>query len=287
MTRLLNLGCGTRLHAGWTNVDFVARAPGVLAHDLRSGVPFPPETFDAVYHSHVLEHFPRTAARAFLSECRRVLRAGGVLRVVVPDLEEIARTYLAALERAASGDEGWAANYDYVLLELYDQAVRDRPGGEMGDYWRREEIPNLAFVEERGGVEARDAISAARASIEAARAAPSGDGDAGSRTLAGLPRRAYRRLRREGFGREPLLRLILGADYDSLAVGRFRRRGEPHLWMYDRYSLVRLLTELGFRDAHATAAAESLVPGWADFNLDTEPDGTAYKPYSLYVEARK
>jgi SAM-dependent methyltransferase len=280
MKSFLNLGCGTRLDAGWTNVDFVACAPGVAAHDLRRGVPFPDETFEVVYHSHVLEHFPRTAARAFLRECRRVLKTGGVLRIVVPDLEEIARTYLDALERAAAGDARWADNYEYVLLELYDQAVRDRPGGELGDYWRQTEIPNLEFVEERGGVEART-------SIDAARRAANGANDTGSRSLAGLPRRVYRRLRGEGFGREPLLRLILGADYESLKVGRFRRRGEPHLWMYDRYSLVRLLSELGFRDARAVAATESQIPGWTQFNLDTEPDGTIYKPYSLYVEARK
>jgi len=34
-------------------------------------------------------------------------------------------------------------------------------------------------------------------------------------------------------------------------------------------------------------SAESYIPDWASFNLDTEPDGTVYKPDSLYIEAIK
>ena len=34
-------------------------------------------------------------------------------------------------------------------------------------------------------------------------------------------------------------------------------------------------------------ASESLIPGWTKFNLDTEADGTVYKPDSMYMEAVK
>jgi len=278
MKSYLNLGCGTRLHPGWTNLDFEAAAPGVVAHDLRRGIPYPDDTFEAVYHSHVLEHFPRDGARRLLEECRRVLRPGGVLRVVVPDLEDLAAAYLEALGRAAAGEEGWGDNYEYVMLELYDQTVRERPGGEMGDYLRRAELPNRGFVLDRGGVDALGIMEAARGGA--------GGGPARG-SLGGLPRRALGRLRRRGFGREALLRFILGEDYEALLVGRFRRRGEPHLWMYDRYSLPKLLGEVGFRSPGLFGPAESRVPGWAAFGLDTEPDGTVYKPHSLYVEALK
>ncbi|MEM9703666.1 MAG: class I SAM-dependent methyltransferase, partial [Planctomycetota bacterium] len=64
----------------------VRTTPGVLAHDLRDPLPFEDGAYDFVYHSHVLEHFRPADVPAFLSECRRVLRPGGVLRVVVPDL---------------------------------------------------------------------------------------------------------------------------------------------------------------------------------------------------------
>jgi hypothetical protein len=34
-------------------------------------------------------------------------------------------------------------------------------------------------------------------------------------------------------------------------------------------------------------ADESYITNWTSFNLDTEPDGSIYKPDSLYMEAVK
>jgi len=79
----LNLGCGRRIHADWQNVDFRETARGVRAHDLRKGIPYSGATFDVVYHSHLLEHFAKESAQIFLRECFRVLKSGGVMRVVV------------------------------------------------------------------------------------------------------------------------------------------------------------------------------------------------------------
>jgi predicted SAM-dependent methyltransferase len=284
MPKLLNLGCGPRFSSdpAWTNIDFQSRDSHVIAHDLKRGIPFGDNTFDVVYHSHVLEHFFRKDALRFLRECRRVLKKGGVLRVVVPDLEGVVKTYLHALDLASQDDERWKQNYEYVMLELYDQAVRERPGGEMGDYLKHEQIPNLEFVLEQGGVDAQIIMDEAR------RAADHSNPGAGNQSVLGqLPRRVYRYLRRTGFGREALLRLILGQEYGVLQLGRFRRRGEPHLWMYDRYSLLKLLRDSGFSSPQLFGAAESQVTNWTDFDLDTEPDGAVYKPYSLYAEARK
>ncbi|HEY9706602.1 MAG TPA: methyltransferase domain-containing protein, partial [Oculatellaceae cyanobacterium] len=157
----LNLGCGRRFHPAWTNVDFVSTGEGVIAHNLTNGIPFPDASFDVVYHSHVLEHFPKTEAEVFLRECYRVLRPQGVLRVVVPDLEQIARTYLIALEQASSGSQEWASNYEWILLEMYDQTQRNHSGGEMAAYLFKENIPNQEFVLKRYGIEAKNLIEAA------------------------------------------------------------------------------------------------------------------------------
>src|ERR1700680_660258 len=117
----LNLGCGPNAPVGWVNVDgswnawfsnhqflrTALRVVGVidanhgaqwkarpLVHDLTKPLPFEENTFSCVYASHILEHLYLADAQTLLSECRRVLRPGGVIRLVVPDLRSIAATYL-------------------------------------------------------------------------------------------------------------------------------------------------------------------------------------------------
>ena len=158
----LNLGCGRHFHAAWTNVDLAASAPGVLQHDLLKPLPFPKASFAVVYHSHVLEHLPRGKAPEFLAECHRVLQAGGTLRAVVPDLETIARLYLESLTRAAAGDAVARDRHEWMTIELLDQLTRDRSGGEMLRYWRRDPMPAGDFVLERLGAEARDSVAKMR-----------------------------------------------------------------------------------------------------------------------------
>jgi len=48
----------------------------------------------ASYLSHVLEHFSKDRGRRLLSDCYRVLRKQGVLRVVVPDLRKTVADYV-------------------------------------------------------------------------------------------------------------------------------------------------------------------------------------------------
>lgn len=43
---MLNLGCGSRFSVGWTNVNFTATGPDVIAANLGLGIPFPNNSFD-------------------------------------------------------------------------------------------------------------------------------------------------------------------------------------------------------------------------------------------------
>ena len=128
----LNVGCGDKFHPSWTNIDMRSGSPHVQAHDLRNGIPFPQNTFDVIYHSQVLEHFQPSKASDFIRECFRALRPGGIIRTVVPDLENIAKEYLRLLQANIDTPNPLIeANYDWILLELYDQSVRNKSGGEM------------------------------------------------------------------------------------------------------------------------------------------------------------
>lgn len=90
MKALLNLGCGSRFLENWTNLDFISNDPALLAHNLLQPIPFHENSFDVVYRSHLSEHFTKSDAEIFIGECYKVLRPGGVIRIVVPDLEPIA-----------------------------------------------------------------------------------------------------------------------------------------------------------------------------------------------------
>src|SRR5713101_878977 len=123
--RILNLGCGSKASSSpdivnidwsialrlrrnrllrplvplWATGDrlqrFNALPSNIICHNLAHGIPFLTESVDAVYHSHFLEHLDRGAARQFLLEVKRVLRPGGIQRIVVPDLEKLCRAYVA------------------------------------------------------------------------------------------------------------------------------------------------------------------------------------------------
>lgn len=277
--RALNLGCGLRFHPDWENVDFVPAHASVKACDLRAGVPYPEGSFDVVYHSHVLEHFSKKAAPHFLGECFRVLKPGGVLRVAVPDLEGIARCYLRALENAAQDITGSDSNHEWMVLEMYDQTVRDVSGGECAAYFQRKPFPNWEFVALRVGSYA-DLLR---------QAVQNGPSSPGNRNIGEPPRNWSYIARNPGkVIRNKLLRGLLGAeDWECLQIGRFRNGGEIHKWMYDSHSLACLLRAVGFTGPKRRTASESGIPDRPSFRLDCEADGKPYKADSLYMEAIK
>jgi hypothetical protein len=83
-----------------------------------------------------------------------------------------------------------------------------------------------------------------------------------------------------------MLKLLLGAhDRRALRIGQFRLAGEVHQWMYDRYSLAKLMSDVGFKNPLAQTATSSRIAGWTAFNLDTQSDGAVVKPDSMYMEA--
>ncbi|HET9074374.1 MAG TPA: methyltransferase domain-containing protein [Solirubrobacteraceae bacterium] len=120
----LHLGAFDQVVDGWINTDVtphlvLARIPGAgallhrvgrlsseryaayrdgrfarLRHlDLTRRLPFPDGVLAAVYSSHTFEHLQRDAAERAIAECHRVLRPGGVLRLAVPNLDNIVAHY--------------------------------------------------------------------------------------------------------------------------------------------------------------------------------------------------
>ena len=129
--KLLNVGCGYNYHPDWINLDLY-QSKFVQYYDIRNRLPFSDNSVDVVYHSHVLEHLGKSEGQKFIAECLRVLRSGGIIRIAIPDLEQICREYLINLEKGfASNDQKILLNYKWNKIEFLDQIVRQQSGGEM------------------------------------------------------------------------------------------------------------------------------------------------------------
>ncbi len=87
----LHIGCGKGLLEGWVNLDV---HPAPLSVNVMWGLPFVDRSVKYVFVSHLLEHlfFPRDVM-PFLAELRRVLVPGGIVRLVVPDVEQCIEAY--------------------------------------------------------------------------------------------------------------------------------------------------------------------------------------------------
>ena len=83
----LNLGCGRNIMPGWINADLVAQSPDVFIMDASRHFPFPDNSFDYVFSEHMFEHLDLSGQQNMLSECHRILRPDGVLRIAIPHFD--------------------------------------------------------------------------------------------------------------------------------------------------------------------------------------------------------
>ena len=277
--KYLNLGCGYHFNSQWVNIDFSKTGEGVIGHNLLKGIPFADNTFEVVYHSHVLEHFQKDDAKKFIDECYRVLKPGGIIRVVIPDLEQIAIHYIRLLNEGKKVPENDSIrdDYDWIMIEMFDQTIRNTGGGDMLKFLSKEELNNEDFIYRRIGHEGKMIR----------------EGITNSRILdpqkVSFARSVYRKVRpllRPGYLKNAFFKFLAPRDYKLLELGRFRAGGEIHQWMYDIYSIGNLLKDAGFTGIQKRAYNESLVKEWITFGLD-QVNNQVRKPDSLFVEAVK
>ncbi|MEQ1905205.1 MAG: methyltransferase domain-containing protein [Pirellulaceae bacterium] len=266
----LNIGCGRRFHEDWVNIDLRSQHKQVIECDVTQGLPFSADIFEAVYHSHVLEHLVPDEGKKLVKECFRVLQPGGILRIVIPDLERIARLYLQSHRSAWDGNEAAIARYTWIKLEMLDQMVRQQSGGMMGQYMAALDRQREYFVRSRIGAELDYCRAPKELTTEVA-------------TKKNPPTTLSWR---ERFCRK-LIRILLGAKFlTAFNEALFRKDGEIHRWMYDRFSLRQLCADVGFVDFRCCSASESSIENFVEYRLDSEND-RVFKPDSLFVECRK
>lgn len=94
---LVNIGAGDTGLDGWVNMD-AFKCTGVnCLWDPRQAMPFDDNSVRGIFSEHFFEHIHYTEeAPAFLQECHRVLKPGGIVRIIVPDAGRYLKAYAAA-----------------------------------------------------------------------------------------------------------------------------------------------------------------------------------------------
>lgn len=76
---------------GWITIDKDQRSD--LCMDLTDPIPFPDNSVDHIYSSHLLEHFYFLDMYKLLRECLRVLKPEGIFEAAVPDMRPYIEAY--------------------------------------------------------------------------------------------------------------------------------------------------------------------------------------------------
>ena len=154
----------------WNNLVFAALPGPPLANtryvDLSTApLGFADKTFDAVYAYHVFEHLTPSHGQRCAQQIFSALKAGGIFRISVPDLEDACRHYLDTLR--AAGDDATPQNlvrYRWAVMAIFEQMVRERSGGLMREAIEQREYDEAQLCDLFGDM-LRPAVERARSAV--------------------------------------------------------------------------------------------------------------------------
>jgi hypothetical protein len=214
------------------------------------------------------------------TECKRVLKPGGIIRIAIPDLEKICQDYLLSLQQVDQNIEHAELNALWMRMELFDQMTRKVSGGKMLQFLQSNP-DNKEFLIKRCGKGALPSLLPNKEEINS------------SSLEKVLPfhlklKQLMKKISDPSWLKEMLIRTLVNkSDYEAFQLGRFQQSGELHKHMYDRISMKELLQKIGFVKYTIQSHLSSLFPQWKEFYLDNNSAGEARKPDSLFLEAIK
>jgi predicted SAM-dependent methyltransferase len=109
----VNVGCGNEPFPGWINLDLDPATRADIQWDVTDGLPFPDESCAFVYSEHFLEHIPVQQGVWFLTECRRSLQPGGIVRIGMPCVHDVVRQYYENIW----ANQPWLKKYGYSWIK--------------------------------------------------------------------------------------------------------------------------------------------------------------------------
>jgi predicted SAM-dependent methyltransferase len=165
----VNVACGHEPFEGWINLDLSPETRADMLWDVTDGLPVADNSCAFIYSEHFLEHIPVQDGVRFLTECRRSLQPGGVVRIGMPCGQEVVRQYY----ENTWAQQPWLEKYGYAWIKtraeyinivfrdwghqwLYDFEELDRRLREAGltrierAAWGESKYPELRKRETRG-----------------------------------------------------------------------------------------------------------------------------------------
>lgn len=251
----------------WTNVRHAElpqpNTKNILVCNVRKGLPYPDGSFDVIYCNHVMEHFTPDEGLAFLHELKRVLKSSGRIRLVVPDLERKTKDYLTRLKNYIENPtaENYTT-YNWSVLNLIDQMVREKPGGYMIEALNEGNIDDEQILKNNGDVFNNF-----------------------------LNRKDFEKVNYPNFEQPSVLSSFFYKVLRFIRYGSKRNdpnvSGEINKWLYDRISLPKAIEKAGFKNIEQVTFKTSNIDNWEKYNFDKSNFGNYPIEPSIYFEAVK
>ncbi len=238
-------------------------------------LPYPDQSFDAIYSFHVFEHLSYEEGQYALRELHRVLKPGGICRISTPDMLFSANEYIKHAE--ASDHNDWdvkqSFRYEWAMLNVIDQAVRKKPGGRMvasllgpgidQEYLKHVNGDSLTFV------------------LEGASSKQSRDSVRKPTYFTGNRAPFYFQYKKMLFA---LLRKIWITVSSTPLVELSNERNK---WFYDHISLGQQYKEAGFSACSVKEYNTSDIEDWGRYDYDGSVFGDYALEPSLFMEGKK
>lgn len=255
----LNFACGDKIcrRDDWLNCDGNSHLSSIKKVVFAKRLPFEDLSFKGVYASQFIEHLNTSSLENWLQEVNRILKPGGICRVVSPDhelwVEEIFSLY-AKLSRAALDDERakLLSELHWLKVEFFDQVSRDTPNGQFLDEFLKTANCSDNILKKRFGASFALLLAAAN----------SGGG-------------SWRGILDNMLNNIPLVR--------EYRIGKFRSSGEIHRYYHDKFSLSRLADKTNFSHCCVVSYDKSGDEEFILSKLD-QVNGIPLAPNSLHFE---
>jgi len=117
----INLGSGLKKIDDCINIDFFSFSDKAdYEADFRYPLKIDDDSVDGIFTEHVLEHLTYDQVERLIKECYRILKPGGIIRIIVPDVSIF-------IEKYCLNDNDWFSQWEkYTFIESDDATRRNR-----------------------------------------------------------------------------------------------------------------------------------------------------------------